>query len=96
MWDTSTQSKPCIAEWADYIGKIWKESINQMFRFRNFQIFRICHLRVGNPYVLSNSVSNVCALGFFSPFSDFLHNLCRFSNETTDVRLNYRKLLLFT
>jgi hypothetical protein len=34
--DTSTQSKPWIAEQGDFIGQIWKESTNQMLRFRIF------------------------------------------------------------
>ena len=48
--DISTQSKPLIAEKADFIGQVEKESTNQMLRFRIFQIFRICTLRSGYPY----------------------------------------------
>jgi hypothetical protein len=48
--DISTQSKPLIAEKADFIGQIKKGSTNQMLRFRIFQIFRICTLRAGDPY----------------------------------------------
>ena len=50
--DISTQSKPLIAEYADFIGQIKKGSTDQMLRFRIFQIFRICSLRAGNPYII--------------------------------------------
>ena len=42
--DTSAK-KIWIAEYADFIGYIWKGSTNQMLGFRYFQIVTICQLR---------------------------------------------------
>jgi hypothetical protein len=49
--DIITQSKPLIAENADFIGQIKKGSTSQMLRFRIFQIFRICTLGSNDPYI---------------------------------------------
>ena len=56
--DISTKSKPLIAEQADFIGQVKKGSTNQMLRCRIFQIFRICTLRAGDPYIKNNQNSS--------------------------------------
>jgi hypothetical protein len=79
--DISTQSKPLIAELADFIGQVEKGSTNQMLRFRIFQIFRICTLRSGNPY--TQYISNIFIL-FYKEF----HNRFECSESPKCVEFN--------
>jgi hypothetical protein len=48
--DTSTQSTPCIAGYADFIGSNVVNFANEILGFRMFQMVTICQSRAVNPY----------------------------------------------